>query len=304
MRVLIIGCGYVGVATGAELAREGHEVFGLRRNPDANTQLLAAGIKPVSADITKSKTFKAVPANFDWVVNCASSGGGDADDYRKIYLEGTRNILNWLKDSPPRKFVYTSSTSVYGQDEGELVTETSPTEPNAETGRILVQTEKLLLAAGEARGCPAVILRFSGIYGPGRGYWFKQFLKGEPQTEENAGRILNMVHRDDAAGAIIAALEQGRSGAIYNVSDDEPVSQFELYKWLAEQLGRNSGLTAHRDRGQPASAPATRSSRRGATNKRISNTRLKSELGYRFKYPTFREGYAGEVEQIRKSAEK
>ena len=304
MRVLIIGCGYVGAELGGALVRNGHDVYGLGRSAGAAAKL-TAGITPIQADITVPKTLEALSWNWDWVVNCVSSGGGGVEEYRKLYVEGTRNVLRWLADSSPQKFVYTSSTSVYGQDEGEVVTEHSPTEPLKETAKLLIEAERLLLSAVRKTDFPAVILRLSGIYGPGRGYWFKQFLKREMTVEGHENRILNMIHRDDATGAIIAALERGEPGEVYNVSDDEPVELNEFYKWLAEQLGRPSELTAsvyHQEK--PASRPPTRDSRRGSTNKRISNARLKSELGYRFKYPTFREGYAGELQQVRKSPEK
>src|SRR5882724_2156233 len=137
MRVLIVGCGYVGVPLGAELVRLGHEVFGLRRNPAAENELKAAGIQPLFADVTKLEELKKLPQNFDWVVNCVAAGG-DAENYRQIYLEGTKNLTGWLAPNPPRKFVYTSSTSVYGQNDGSQVKESSPAEPTAETSMVLV----------------------------------------------------------------------------------------------------------------------------------------------------------------------
>src|SRR2546430_10041388 len=233
MRTLIVGCGYVGMALGKELARQGHEVSGLRRTAHADTDLTAAEIRPLTGDITKPETLAKLPADYEWVINCVSSSGGD---YRAVYLDGTRNLLKWLSPTPPKKFVYTGSTSVYGQTDGSLVTETSATEPKAETARILVETEKVLLQAASAN-FPAVILRVAGIYGPGRGYWFKQFLRGEAMIEGKGERYLNMVHRDDVVGAVIAGLEGGKLGEIYNAVDDEPVTQLDLFKWLAEQFG-------------------------------------------------------------------
>jgi nucleoside-diphosphate-sugar epimerase len=146
MRVLIVGCGYVGVPLGAELVRLGHEVFGLRRNPAAENELKAAGIQPLIGDVTKPETLAKLPRDFDWVVNCVAAGG-DAENYRQIYLEGAKNLIEWLAPNPPKKFVYTSSTSVYGQNDGSQVKESSPTEPLAETSKILVETEKVLLEA-------------------------------------------------------------------------------------------------------------------------------------------------------------
>jgi nucleoside-diphosphate-sugar epimerase len=348
-KCLIVGCGYVGLPLGAELARQGHEVFGLRRSALAETELKSAGITPLHADVTQPETLMKLPRDFDWVVNCAAPGGGTADDYRKTYLEGNRNLIAWLADSPPKRFVYTSSTSVYGQNDGSVVMEKSPVEPVAETAKVLVETEKFLQASsfpltpalspgerekrpqlsgevetascstadeltghrqrlsphpggegqGEGRGAanrsaaihfPAVILRVAGIYGPGRGHWFKQLLRGEARLEGDGSRWLNMIHRDDLIGVIIAALERGVPGEIYNAADNEPVTQLELFKWLAEKLNRPMPPKI------PADAELWR--QRGVTNKRVSNAKLRAELKYEFRFPDFRAGYAAEIARL------
>lgn len=293
MKCLIVGCGYVGLPLGRELIRLGHEVFGLRRSASAEAELAAAGIKPLVADITRLETLAKLPNEFDWVVNCVASRGGSAEDYRQIYLQGTRNLIEWLAPSPPKKFVYTSSTSVYGQTDGSQVKETSPTDPLVETARILVETEKLLLAMVADRKVPAVILRVAGIYGPERGHGFKQFLKNEARLEGDSSRFLNMIHRDDLIGCIIAALKSGRAGEIYNAVDDEPVSQLNFFQWLAEELGKDL----------PPSVPANfdENRKRGVTNKRVSNRKLKMELGYQFKYPNFRKGYTAEILRLERA---
>ncbi|HEX5223020.1 MAG TPA: NAD-dependent epimerase/dehydratase family protein [Verrucomicrobiae bacterium] len=368
MRVLIVGCGYIGLPLGAELVRQGHTVFGLRRTAD-DAELKAAGITPLRADITRAETLIDLPRDFDWVVNCAASGGGDAEAYRQLYLEGNRNLIKWLTGSaaisaassggvsPPgetrggtprelagedarattmrlKKFIYTSSTSVYGQNDGSLVTETDPVSPATETGRILVAAENLLLAAAMSAGSagvspassmgtrslpagrqrpqgdwkkgspghsphefPVMILRLAGIYGPGRGHWFKQFLRGEARLEGDGSRFLNMVHGDDVVGAIIAALESDvQLPSVFNVVDDEPVMQRDFFAWLAGQLGKP----------MPPSVPtdAETNRKRGVTNKRVSNQRLKRGLGYQFKYPTFREGYAVEIGRMDQTAKR
>ena len=286
MRVLIVGCGYVGVPLGAELVRFGHEVFGLRRNPSAKNELKAAGIRPLFGDVTKPDELKKLPREFDWVVNCVAAGG-DAENYREVYFNGTKNLIKWLAPNPPKKFVYTSSTSVYAQNDGSQVKESSPTEPLAETSKILVETEKVLLAAVAERQFPAVILRAAGIYGPDRGHWFKHFLQGAAHIGGDGARFLNMIHRDDLVGCIIAALKNGRTGEIYNADDDEPVSQLHFFQWLAQAV----------DKPLPPSAPENpaENRKRGATNKRVSNRKLKMELGHRFKYPNFRIGYSAEL---------
>jgi nucleoside-diphosphate-sugar epimerase len=287
MRVLIVGCGYVGLPLGVELVRQGHDVFGLRRS--APGELRTAGITPLIADITRPETLVNLPRHFDWVVNCAASGGGSAEDYQGLYLDGNRNLLAWLADAPPKKFIYTSSTSVYAQDDGSMVTEQSPAQPAATTGKVLVETEKLLLAAARQK-FPAVILRVAGIYGPGRGHAFKQFLAGEVHIEGDGSRFLNMIHRDDLIGVIISALERGAPGEIYNAVDDEPVAHMQFFQWLAEQLQRPL----------PPKAGAGAARKRGVTNKRVSNAKLRAELKYEFKFPDFRTGYAAEIAGVLK----
>ncbi len=294
MRVLIVGCGYVGLPLGAELVRLGHEVSGLRRSAASENELKTAGIQPLFGDVTQPETLARLPREFDWVMNCVAAGGG-ADDYRQVYLQGTRNLIEWLAPASAeasarqalKKFVYTSSTSVYGQTDGSQVKESSPTEPLAETAKILVETEKVLLAAVAERKFPAVILRVAGIYGPDRGHWFKQFLKDEARIEGDGSRYLNMIHRDDLIGGIIAALKNGRAGEIYNAADDEPVSQLHFFQWLAQAL----------DKPLPPCEPdnPAENSKRGVTNKRVLNRRLKMELGYQFKHPNFRKGYSAEL---------
>jgi nucleoside-diphosphate-sugar epimerase len=239
------------------------------------------------ADITRPDELAALPKQWDWVVNCVSSSGGGVGDYRAVYLQGTRNLLQWLRNTPPKKFVYTSSTSVYGQTDGSLVTESSPAEPITETGSVLCETENFLLESVHRDAFPAVLLRVAGIYGPGRGYWFNQFKTGSAVIEGRGERLLNMIHRDDVAGAVIAALQHGRPGEIYNAVDDEPVTQLGFFQWLSAALGKPLPPFVLEE--------ATTARKRGLTSKRVSNQRLKTELGYRLQYPTFREGYGAEI---------
>jgi nucleoside-diphosphate-sugar epimerase len=287
VRVLIVGCGYVGLPLGAALAARGNEVFGLRRAPWSPPGPESGAIQPLAGDITRPEDLARLPTGYDWVVNCASSSGGGPAEYRSLYVQGTRNLLDWLAARPPGKFVYTSSTAVYGQNDGSLVDETAPTEPLAPTARVLVEAEKVLLEAARQRSFPAIIARLAGIYGPGRGYWFKQYLSGAAPLEGGGGRILNMIHRDDVVGALIAALDQGRPGEIYNVVDDEPVTQLAFFQGLSAALGRALPPPAPQEPG------AAR--KRAPANKRVSNRKLKTELGYLFKYPTFRQGGVAEA---------
>ncbi len=292
MRVLIVGCGYVGVPLGAELVRQGHEVFGLRRSPAGEAELVAAGIRPLTGDVTKPADLAGLPGPFDWVVNTVSSTKGGAEEYREVYLHGTRNLLEWLAPTPLKKFVYTSSTSVYGQTDGSAVKETSPTEPDSLSSQLLVETERLLVAAAAEKKIPAVILRVAGIYGPERGHLFLQYLKNEARIAGDGSRLLNMIHRDDVVGAIIAALKNGRAGEIYNTVDDEPVAQIHFFRWLSEALGKWM---------PPFATEAENTGRkRGLTHKKVQNRKLKMELGYQFKHANFRLGYTAEMIRLEK----
>src|ERR1041385_1093387 len=215
MRVLVAGCGYVGLSLGADLVKRGHHVDGITRTGERRVVIEKAGICPLIANIIQPEDLDAIEAKYDWVVNCVASSGGTAADYEQLYLRGTRNLVDWLTPTPPKKFVYTSSTSVYGQTNGSLVDENSRTEPEAETSRILGQTELLLQNAWRKHRFPAVILRVAGIYGPGRGFWFKQFVRGEARVDASGDRWLNMIHRDDLIPIIMMALEKGKQGEIY-----------------------------------------------------------------------------------------
>lgn len=287
MRVLIIGCGYVGLPLGKALAEAGHEVFGMRRSEENKQAMKDAGITPIIADLTMPGILPLLPGPFDWVVNLVSSSQGGPEEYRQVYLEGTRALISWMRDTPPQKFVYTSSTSVYGQTDGSQVKENAFTQPTTETGKILVETEKLLLEAAQRYKVPAVILRAAGIYGPDRGHLFLQYLREEAKMDGDGSRILNMIHVDDLVGVIMAALKAGRPGDVYNAVDDEPISQLHFFRWLSETLGQAMPPSA--------SAEETAKRKRGVTSKKVVNRKLTMELGYRFKYPTFRQGYTAET---------
>jgi nucleoside-diphosphate-sugar epimerase len=295
MRVLIIGCGYVGLPLGAELVRLGHEVFGLTRSGGADAALRQRGLRPVAADITRQADLAGLPLPFDWVVNTVSSGQGGLEEYRRIYLEGARNLLQWLEAAPPKKLVCTGSTSVYGQTDGSPVKESSPTEPANELGEVLLAAEALWLEAARAKKVPAIVLRAAGIYGPGRGHLFQQFLKGEARIPGRGQRLLNMIHRDDLAAAIMAALKSGRPGEIYNACDDEPVKQIHFFRWLCETLGRNMPSFVSEEEAGPR--------KRALTNKKVSNRKLRMELGCALRYPTFRQGYTAEIQRLQDAGE-
>ena len=294
MRVLIVGCGYVGLPLGEELVKLGHEVHGLRRTSEGAAELEGVGIKPLAGDITRPEDLAALSGPYDWVVNLVSSSKGGPEIYQQVYVDGTRNLIAWLRGqtSPLKKYVYTSSTSVYGQADGSSVKETSPTEPKSATSQLLVEAERVVLEASQ-QGFPGVVLRVAGIYGPDRGHLFQKFCRNEARIDGDGLRIINMIHRTDVVGCIISALKSGRPGEVYNTVDDEPVTQTTFYRWLAETLGK--AMPPH------ATEEETATRKRGETSKKVQNRRLKAELGYQFKFPTFRQGYTTEIKRLEDS---
>jgi nucleoside-diphosphate-sugar epimerase len=293
MRVLIVGCGYVGLPLGAELVRLGHEVFGLTLSGQRAAEMQAAGLQPLQADITRPEELARLPRGLDWVVNTVSSRKGGLEEYRRVYLEGTRQLLAWLEAAPPRKFVYTSSTSVYGQTDGSITKESSPAEPAGELGKVLAQTERLLLEAARARKFPAIVVRVAGIYGPGRGHLFLQYLQDQARIAGRGERLINMIHRDDVVACLAATLASGRAGEIYNAVDDEPVPQIHFFRWLSETLGKN----------MPPFGAEAGPGKRAVTNKKVSNRKLRMELGCALRYPTFRQGYTAEIQRLQDAGE-
>jgi nucleoside-diphosphate-sugar epimerase len=270
-RVLIAGCGYVGAATADLFLAAGWEVEGWTRSPESAAQLAAKPYAVHAIDITNRRAVQAAGGGFDAVIHCASSGGGGTESYQRVYFEGARNLLAGLE---PRRFIYTSSTSVYAQTNGEWVDEESAAEPAHETGKILRDTEDFVRQNG------GLVVRLAGIYGPGRSALLRKFLSGEAHIDNGGGRYLNQVHRDDIAAALLhlvaSSIEPSSAAPIVNVADDQPITQREAYTWLARKL----------DRPLPAVAARPSERKRGASNKQVSNRKLRA-LGWEPKFPTF-----------------
>ncbi|NKE36859.1 SDR family oxidoreductase [Natronococcus sp. JC468] len=286
MRVAILGCGYVGRELGRQLLEDGHEAIGVRRSDDGIERLEDDGIDPIRADLTDPTDLEAVP-DVDAVVFAASSGGRDAAAAREIYVEGLETAIRAFggREDPPERLVYTSSTGVYGDHDGDWVDEETPIEPTTEKTEVLAEAERIAREAPSEYGFDGTVARYAGLYGPDR-YRLERYLEG-PVT---AG-YLNMVHRDDAAGAVRHLLETDRArGEVVQVVDDEPVEKWTFADWLADEadLERPPKRTkAERLEDDDLSETARR---RILTSKRCSNARLR-ELGYELAYPTFREGY-------------
>jgi nucleoside-diphosphate-sugar epimerase len=278
-RILIAGCGYVGEATAQLFHDAGWEVEGWTASAESAAKLSGKSYPVAAVDMAERDQVLAHMKNFQSVIHCASTRGGDVDLYERVYRQGARNLLEAFARST---IVFASSTSVYAQKNGEWVTEESAAEPQHETGKILRETENLLLARG------GIVARFAGIYGPGRSALLKRFLDGDATIDPENNRFVNQVHRDDIAAALLLLLDRNvGSGQIYNVVDDEPIRQSECYRWLAGRLNRLAPPLATPVRlWRIASGGSTSKPKRGRSNKRVSNAKLR-RLGWAPRYPSF-----------------
>ncbi|MBL9126010.1 MAG: SDR family oxidoreductase [Verrucomicrobiales bacterium] len=288
-RILIVGCGYLGSTLGTAWVAAGHHVAGIRRPGGDVSGMRRAGIEPWLADLAIRSDLDRLPDEWDWVVDCAAPSEGGEEAYRRVYREGARNLVDRFRSRPPKAFLFTGSTGVYPQNDGSEVDETASTHGAAPTGRILRETEEVFLrAVGD--GFPAVLLRISGIYGPGRNR-VDAVLRGDAKMYGDGSRWMNMIHRDDLAGAVVAALERGRPGSLYNVSDGAPCTEREFYGWLGARLGKEV----------PSAAPDGDTGRRGRAlaNRRIRIEKIRQDLGWVPRYPDYRAGYEQVLESTR-----
>lgn len=271
-RVLIAGCGYVGKETARLFSKAGWEVIGVVRSEDSASALRGEPFEVRVCDISNAREVAGRLNDLsplDLAINCASSSRGGAESYRQVYLEGTRNLLEIF----PEKLILTSSTSVYAQDDGSWVTEESPAEPERETGKILRESEELVL---EEPG--GIVARLAGIYGPGRAIFLKRFFEKSAVIEGDGNRFINQIHRDDAASALFFLGTQVAGPGIYNVSDDTPLTLLECYGWLSRHFGQPL----------PPFGPVNTERKRGATNKRVNNAKLRG-LGWSPRFASFQD---------------
>jgi len=277
---LIAGIGFVGSRLAKEIQIANHKVYGLRRSAPVDIP----GVETILADLTQPETLENLPKSIDFVVYCASASGRSDEAYRAAYVEGPENLLAALErqGQAVKRVFFTSSTGVYGQTDGSWVDEQSATEPESFTGKRLLEGERVFRDGPY----PATIVRLSGIYGPGRTRLIDSVRRGEAVCREGAPTYTNRIHRDDCAGVLKFLLERASTSTetvhdTYVGVDDEPVDRCVVLRWLAEQLGAPE---------VPVEASGEEGGRIRGSNKRLSNRRLK-ELGYRFRFPSFREGY-------------
>jgi nucleoside-diphosphate-sugar epimerase len=279
---LIVGCGYLGARVGSMLVRRGDHVWGTVRSTRRATEIASHGINPVIADVLGPETLGSLPAA-ERVLYCVGYNRAGGADMRTVYVEGLQNLLERLPAFASR-LVYASSTSVYGQSEGEWVDEDSPAEPLQDSGRVCLEAEHVARHWARAARASLVVLRLSGLYGPDRVIRRALLERGEPIPGDPA-RYLNLVHIDDAAQAAVAALDAAGPDPLYLVSDDRPVERCEYYALAAHLL--NAPPPRYESEG---SSPGKAAVGQDASNRRIANRRMRTGLGLELLYPDIAAG--------------
>jgi nucleoside-diphosphate-sugar epimerase len=268
-RILIAGCGRLGTRLGTALDQAGAEVHGLRRHP----RHLPAGITPLAADLLADPDLSdRLPPGLDQVYYILTPQTTDDAGYKAAFVTGLTRLLEALSASgnARARVIFVSSTGVYGQDQGEWVDEASVTEPTRFSGRRLLEAETCL------RRHPgvSVVVRFAGIYGPERDSLVRRVRSGRPCTEPPP-RYTNRIHEDDCIGVLTHVGQLAAPAPLYIGVDDAPCTQCEVMDWLASALGQQ---------------PPRRTPGGTQSGRRCLNQRLRAS-GYRFRYPSYRQGY-------------
>lgn len=298
-KLLIVGCGDIGERLAQTLQGLPYQLTGLRRNPPAVND----AIDYRRCDVHDRAALKAILQEHYAVIVVTMTPSERSDaGYRQAYVDTCHTLVESLKVNQltPRLLLFVSSTGVYGQNDGSLVDESSPTLPDSFTGQRLLEAESVISRSGFAH----CIVRFSGIYGPGRNRLVEQVRAGHAKVSP---AWTNRIHADDCAGVLAHLLECHRRGeplaSVYLASDCAPAPMGEVVCWLAQRLGVSLGETLGEALGKrlmenlagALTANSTDKNRAGKAvegyNKRCSNRALLSS-GYHFRHPDYRSGYS------------
>jgi nucleoside-diphosphate-sugar epimerase len=283
MRVLVAGAGWLGTALARALAARGDRPTAVRRRAEPHPELSALGVEVLQVDLAAPVAARRLPRELDAVIACQAADGDGASAYRRAYLDANRALLDAAAAGGARAFVYTGSTGVFGQRDGEVVDEATPVSPASPSAEVLVEAEELILGSGRAGGLATRVVRLSGLYGPGRLGVVERVRSGAMALGPGDDAWTNWCHLEDAVRVVLAALDRGRPGAIHHGTDAHPATRREVVTFIAAGLG-----IAPATRADPGASGA-----RGAgPNRRVSGERTRSELGLELAFPSFREGLA------------
>ena len=269
-RVLLAGCGDLGLRVAQRLLARGDEVWALRRQPPARA---GDGIHWLRADLTRPESLAGLPRSFTRLVYLPTPDRRDAVACQAIFVDGLRHLLAAVGGTALLRVLLVSSSSVYGEHGGDWVDENTPVAPPGANGAALLGAERWL-AAQPVR---SVVLRLAGLYGPGRGQLFERLRAGTARVPRDTPHWCNRIHADDAAAAIAWLLALADPEACYLGVDDTPLPLHALYDHLAQLLG--------------APPPAAGPPPPGIGSKRLRNARLRAS-GFEPCWPDARTGYA------------
>ena len=286
-RIFIAGCGYIGTRLARIWKEKGAEVTCLVRSPENRDALASEGLIAQASsfddpdalpelDVAGSIVYYLVPP----------PGGGNMDTRARHFCSALAG------SSPPARIIYISATSVYSEINGGVVIESSETAPVSAMGKRRLDAEKVFMDYGAATGVPVIILRVSGIYGPGR-LPLMQISQGQPLLLENAAGPSNRIHADDLALVCLAAAEKGRDGDIFNISDGHPASMTAYFNACADALGMPRQPQVTMEEARHVMSPLMYSY--VSESRIVDNSRMIKELGITLRYPTFKEGISASI---------
>jgi nucleoside-diphosphate-sugar epimerase len=276
IRLLIAGCGDLGMRVARRVLQNPiNRVWGLRRTrPEAPEGL--PGLTWFEADLAQPETMKNLPTGITHILFSAAPNARTESDYRAVYFDGLRNVVQNAYSSALKRVLFVSSTAVYGEHGAEWVNEDTPVNPKNFNGRVLLETEQWLSTFGREHALTTLSLRLSGIYGPGRTALLEKLKLGQVGAPSSAAHWSNRIHVDDAAAAVVHLMEFEHPQSTYLITDSTPLSMRTLYEALAQQVG--------------GPVPAVSESPAFVGSKRLSNARLR-ETGFIFQWPDSRDGY-------------
>lgn len=271
--ILIVGFGYVATVLSEMLNRRGYSVHAISRGHYSQP-----GVKFIQNDIAILNA-DDMPSNIDHVIFLASPDARNDDSYRQLYQIALPQFLQCLKSSGNaiESFIFVSSTGIYDQTDGQWVDESTPLLLASEKSRLLAAAEQAVLESG----FNYTIVRFSGIYGPGRHHLLDKALQGDAHFVD--GNVYsNRIHRDDCAGVIDHILHLDDPKPLYLATDDEPTPINEVLAWLYVKMGMKMQSMPHEELAMSVGGIGS--------NKRCSNQALQAS-GYVFRFASYREGF-------------
>lgn len=278
LRVLLIGCGDVALRT-AGLLRGRAQLVGLTRRADEAPKLRAHGILPLVGDLDRFRSLARLPAGPFAVIHAAPPPGEGRGDPR------TRALLAALarQGRIPQRFVYISTSGVYGDCAGARIDERRPRRAQTPRAKRRVAAEDMLRAWSARHGVALAILRAPGIYAPTR-LPVDRVRQGTPVLEPDDDVYTNHIHADDLARAVVAALFRGRATRAYNVTDDAEMKMGAWFDAVADAFKLPRPPRVSWEAAESRIAPLLLSFM--SESRRLSNARMKRELRVRLRYPT------------------